>query len=256
MNFFSKLTALVVIVALVLSFASCVDLGAGENEDDFKKYFSGVYVLSANGLQKYLIDDFNTDIDMEDMDIPVVVPNEEYCYIGFRVANGYTVSLSEFAFFVRTASGEGALELEFYIVDKMPSSIKGEDGEDLEVPPIDEEENPPEEGGAENGGAEEGGAEEGGTETEPDPDLSEEDVFVPEGKFHDTVFHINENWESVLLEFDGAKTATSKQFVVVRIKNNCNIQYNEEEESEEEQIPAVSFTFNYLLFHFTDAHKE
>ena len=138
-----RLTALAVLVALLLSLASCADFGAGENEDDFKKYFSGVYLLSKKGLEKYLIEDFNKDINMEDTDIPQVVLCKEYCYIGFRVADDYTVSLSEFAFFARTDSGEGVLELEFYIVDKMPTSIKDDEGGNVEIPSPDAPDTPP-----------------------------------------------------------------------------------------------------------------
>ena len=50
MKLLCKLTALAVCVALLLSLVSCADFGVGENEDDFKKYFSGVYVLSKSGL--------------------------------------------------------------------------------------------------------------------------------------------------------------------------------------------------------------
>ena len=249
MNLFSKLTAFVVFIALVLSLVSCLDLGAGENEDDFKKYFSGVYVLSTSGAQKYSIADFNREIEMNDMDIPAVVPSEEYCYIGFRVAKGYTVSISEFAFFARSESG-GELELEFYIVDKMPTNIKGEDGEDVEKPPLDEDESatPGQDTVPGDGDVTEDG-------TEADTDISEDEVFDSLANFHTSTFTVNENWDSVLLEFDGSKTAKSEQYVVVRIKNNCFLS-NDDEDGEEQQAPSVSFTFNYLLFHFTDAHKE
>ena len=79
MKLLCKLTALAVCVALILSLASCADFGVGENEDDFKKYFSGVYVLSKSSAEKYSIEKFNRDIHMEDMDIPIVVPYNEYC---------------------------------------------------------------------------------------------------------------------------------------------------------------------------------
>ena len=137
MKLLSKLTALAVCVALIISLASCMDLGVGENEDDFKKYCSGVYVLSKTGAGKYNIGEFNRDIHIEDMDIPVVIPCDEYCYIGFRVSEEYTISVSEFAFFARTFGGDGELELEFYITDKMPTSIKDDDGNDVDVPELD-----------------------------------------------------------------------------------------------------------------------
>ena len=73
-----KLTALAVSLALLLSLASCADLGVGEGEDDFKEYFSGVHVLSRDGLEKYPMGDFNKEINLEDMEIPVIVDYAEY----------------------------------------------------------------------------------------------------------------------------------------------------------------------------------
>ena len=255
MKLLCKLTALAVCVALLLSLASCADFGAGENEYDFKKYFSGVYVLSKSGAQKYSIEDFNRDISIDDMDIPVVVPYEEYCYIGFRVADGYTVSLSEFAFFARSQSGSGVLELEFYIVDEMPTSIKGEDGSDIELPSHDEEETQSPNESETNDGSETDG------ENETDSAVREEDLFTTENKFHVSTFSVEEEWDSVLLEFEGSKAVNANQYIVVRINNNCYLSNHDEknvenEDAEEEKIPSASFTFNYLLFHFTDAHKE
>ena len=247
MKLLCKLTALAVCVALILSLASCADFGAGENEDDFKKYFSGVYVLSKSGAEKYAIEDFNRDIHMEDMDIPIVVPYNEYCYIGFRVSEEYTLSLSEFAFFAKTQSGEGELELEFYITDKMPSSIKDDDGNDVEIPELDAEENQmSQESDAD-------GETNSDSETETETEIREEDLFIPTNKFHTYTFSVGEEWNSVLLEFDGEKTIEPKQYVIVRVGNNC---YFSSDDEEEEKTPSVSFTFNYLLFHITDAHKK
>ena len=249
MKLLCKLTALAVCVALLLSLASCADFGAGENEDDFKKYFSDVYVLSKSGAEKYSIEDFNRDIHMEDMDIPIVVPYNEYCYIGFRVSEEYTLSLSEFAFFAKTQTGEGELELEFYVTDKMPTSIKDDDGNDVEMPGLDEGETqtPPEsDANSETNSDSE-------TETETETDIREEDLFIPANKFHTSIFSVGEEWNSVLLEFDGSKTIEPNQYVIVRVGNNC---YFSSDDEEEEKTPSVSFTFNYLLFHITDAHKK
>lgn len=242
MKLLSKLIAFAVCAALVLSLASCADLGAGENEDDFKEYFSGVYVLSKSGAKKHSIENFNRDINIEDMDIPVVVPCEEYCYIGFRVSDQYSLSISEFAFFAKTESGSGKLELEFYIVDKMPTSIKDDEGSDVEIPKLDEEETrTPQESNSDSEA-------ESDTETKTD----EDELFIPTNKFHTSTFSIGEEWDSVLLEFDGTKTVSPGQYVIVRVRNNC---YSSTD-GEKEGTPSVSFTFNYLLFHFTDAHKK
>ena len=247
MKLLCKLTALAVCVALLLSLASCADFGAGENEDDFKKYFSGVYVLSKKEAKKYPIEYFNCDIHMEDMDIPIVVPYDEHCYIGFRVSEEYTLSISEFAFFAKTQNGEGELELEFYITDKMPTSIKNDDGNDVEMTGVNEvETQTPSESDANS-------ETNSDSETETETEIREEDLFIPANKIHTATFSVGEEWDSVLLEFDGSKTIEPKQYVIVRVGNNC---YFSSDDEEEEKTPSVSFTFNYLLFHITDAHKK
>ena len=247
MKLLCKLTALAVCVALLLSLSSCADFGVGENEDDFKKYFSGVYVLSKSGVEKYSIEDFNRDIHMEYMDIPIVVPYNDYCYIGFRVSEEYTLSLSEFAFFAKTQNGEGELELEFYITDKMPTSIRDDDGNDVELPELDTAETQMSQESDANSETN------SDSETETETEIREEDLFIPANKIHTATFSVGEEWDSVLLEFDGSKTIEPKQYVIVRVGNNC---YFSSDDEEEEKTPSVSFTFNYLLFHITDAHKK
>lgn len=47
----------------------CMDLGVGEDENAFKEYFSGVYVLSRTGIKQFNIAEFNRNITLEDMGI-------------------------------------------------------------------------------------------------------------------------------------------------------------------------------------------
>ena len=239
MRRFFKLIAFAICLVLVLSLASCTDLGAGESTDALGEYFSKVYVLSENGSKEYSISHFNDDIDLEDIDIPVVVPYEEYCYIGFRVADGYTISLSEFAFFARTESESAVLELEFYTVDKMPTSIKDSSGNDVVISPSDGEGS----SGAQTGSDTGRGADEGSDNTD------EEDLFSSENRFHSASFSISEEWNSVLLQFNGEKTVKGGEYVIVRIKNNCFSALGDE------AYEPIAFTFNYLLFYINSAHK-
>ena len=247
MKLIQKLTALAVCVTLILSLASCVDTGAGEGEDDFKMYFSGVYLLAANGSKKYVlekhtIDKFNNDISMEDNDIPEVVSDNEYCYIAFKVSDGYTLSVSEFAFHVRTNEGDGVLDLSFYVADTLPTSSKNDDGA------LDGSEGG--ESGTESGGNDGDEGTEGGT----DEDVYEEDWVSSLNNFHSSSFSVGEEWNSVLLQFDSTQVATSGQYIVIRVNNNCLI--NTDSDDDEEKLAPVSFTFNYLLFYFVDAHKN
>jgi hypothetical protein len=247
MKLIQKLTALAVCVTLILSLASCMDTGAGEGEDDFKMYFSGVYLLAANGSKKYVlekhtIDKFNNDISMEDNGIPEVVSDKEYCYIAFKVSDGYTLSVSEFAFHVRTNEGDGVLDLSFYVADTLPTSSKNDDGA-----PDGSEGG---ESGTESGGNDGDEGTEGGT----DEDVYEEDWFSSLNNFHSSIFSVGEEWNSVLLQFDSTQVATSGQYIVIRVNNNCLI--NTDSDDDEEKLAPVSFTFNYLLFYFVDAHKN
>ena len=247
MKLIQKLTALAVCVALILSLASCVDTGAGEGEDDFKMYFSGVYLLAANGSKKYVlekhtIDKFNNDISMEDNDIPEVVSDKEYCYIAFKVSDGYTLSVSEFAFHARTNEGDGVLDLSFYVADTLPTSPKNDDGA-----PDGSEGG---ESGTESGGNDGDEGTEGGT----DEDVYEEDWVSSLNNFHSSIFSVGEEWNSVLLQFDSTQVATSGQYIVIRVNNNCLI--NTDSDDDEEKLAPVSFTINYLLFYFVDAHKN
>ena len=237
MKLFCRLGALALTVALLLSLAACADFGVGEGEDDFKQYFSGVHVLSASGAKDYPIEDFNRDIHLGDDEIPTVVSYDESCYIGFRVSDGYTVTLSEFAFFARAATS-GVLALEFYTVDKMPTSVKDKDGDGVTPPDPDA----PIAASAQT---------EEETGTEADTEISEEEIFIPSKKFHGSTFSVDEDWSSVHLKFDAPQVVRGGEYVVVRIHNNCA-----SPDGTEDATPSVSFTFNYLLFHFTDAHKK
>ena len=247
MKLIQKLTALAVCVTLILSLTSCVDTGAGEGGDDFKMYFSGVYLLAANGSKKYVlekhtIDKFNNDISMEDNDIPEIVSDKEYCYIAFKVSDGYTLSVSEFAFHARTNEGDGVLDLSFYVADTLPTSSKNDDGA-----PDGSEGG---EGGTESGGNDGDEGTEGGT----DEDVYEDDWVSSLNNFHSSIFSVGEEWNSVLLQFDSTQVATSGQYIVIRVNNNCLI--NTDSDDDEEKLAPVSFTFNYLLFYFVDAHKN
>ena len=235
-----KPIAFAICLSVVFSLAACTDLGAGEHEDALFEYFSKVYVLSKSGTEQYDISHFNDDIDIDDVDIPVVVPYDEYCYIGFRVADEYTVSISEFAFFAKTLSGSGVLDLEFYIVDKMPTSVKDSEGNDVSVSTPDEE--------ISNGAESDIEAEED-SESETSENIREEDLFVTENRFYTATFSVREEWDSVLLQFGGEKTVKGGEYVIVRIKNNCF------SASDEETREPIAFTFNYLLFYINSAHK-
>ena len=237
MRRFLKLIASAVCLFLVASLASCADLGAGDGTSALGDYFSEVRVLSEEGGRKYSMSHFTDEIESENGEIPVVVAYEEYCYVGFLVADRYTLSLSEFAFFARSEKGNGVLDLEFYIVDQMPTDINGSDGGDASVSSPASEESSEVEVGSE-------------TDSKSEETTLWEDQLLSDNRFYGARFSIGEKWDSVLLQFDGAKTVKGGEYVVVRIKNNCA------SATGEDTSEPIAFTFNYLLFYVNSAHES
>jgi hypothetical protein len=229
----------------ILFCTGCVDLGVGEDENAFKKYFSSVYVLSRTGIKQFNIAEFNRNITLEDMGVPVVpaLGYGQYSYIGFRVAGNYEVSIDEFAFFAKTAGDAGQLDLEFYVVKHMPTKIQIDDENTADGIPKDDEQ------AGENSSADSASASGGETGDESE-DITEDEVFNESSLCFVSHFSVENEWNSVLLEFEEVEVVPPKWFIVVRIRNNCYIKNEDEEET-----PPVSFTFNYLMCHCADVRK-
>lgn len=206
-------------------FASCADLGAGEIEEDYMDYFSSVILMSPDGKITEKISTFYEAMALgESSSMKDVVDYDDYRLIAFEVANGYTLTVGEFAFFLHTEERSASLDFDFYITDKLPSRVGR-----------NEETTPPE-------------------ETAPDgsnpPELSEEDVFGALESYHNASFFIEAEWDSVHLEFEEPQTVSAGDYIVVRIVNNtCTC-------GEEMAEPSVPFTFNYLLFYISEVEKN
>ncbi len=226
----------------------CVDLGVGDDENAFKEYFSSVYVLSRTGIKQFNIAEFNRNITLEDMGIPVVptLGYGQYSYIGFRVAENYEISIDEFAFFAKTAEDAGQLDLEFYVVKHMPTKIQIDDENTADGIPKDDEQSGEDSSDSESASGGETG-DETGDESE---DITEDEVFNDSSLCFVSHFSVTNEWNSVLLEFEEVEVVPPRWFIVVRIRNNCYIKNKDEEET-----PPVLFTFNYLMFHCADARK-
>lgn len=194
-------------------FTSCADLGAGL-EEDYVNYFSSVTLMTPNGNNTMRMSAFYEAIDLGESDHLIdAVDYDDYRLIAFKVANGYTLTISEFAFFLHTEEKSASLEFDFYVTDKLPSKVNG-----------NEETADPE-----------------GT-TAPD-ELTEEDVFGSLESYHNAFFSIDREWDSTHLEFDSPQTVEAGEYVVIRIVNNtCTC-------GEETPEPAIPFAFNYFLFY-------
>ncbi len=205
-------------VASLLSLGSCFfDMGEGADENAFFDYFSGVLLLSQAGrLKEEKIETFSADISIEDEGMKEVVVHDNYAYIAFCVAGGYTLTVEDFVFFARTAGDTAELSLDFFISDGLPPLLEGGDGEA-------------------SGGF--------------------EDIFTEPGYAH-AALSLSGEWNSTHLEFDEPQTVREHQFIIVRVNNNSYIPEATPDEDAPLRPLPIAFTFNYLLFRFTNVTKK
>ena len=219
--------------------SSCVDMGVGDDEEAFKKYFSSVILLSHEGRTERSIGAFNASITYENStDIKEVVNCSDYCYIAFQVSDGYTLVVDEFAFYAKTDGSQATLELEFYVTDEIPTKIENGDS-DVYFPGTSDGDNSvyiPETDSTSGEIIDRGESEK--TDT---------DIFTEDKKYYTDSMKVSSKWSSVLLEFDTKQTVNEGEYIVIRIKNNC-------ESADESQ--RIRFTINYLMFHFEDAKQN
>ena len=226
------------ISAVLLLLNGCVDMGAGDDDNDFKNYFSFVVTASHDGVQTSSIASFNKDIGLDDEEIDVVIPSRDYCYIGFRVKSGYTITVDEFAFFAKTDRQEdlGTLIFDMYVTDAFPTKIKKGEDDNTYLPELDD-----------GGGLIPPETDSDGNVVERDNEV-EDNIFEISPAFATGTIELSYEWNSVLLEFGQPQTARGGQYIVVRARNNCYI-------SETGRKDPMAFTFNRLMFYFSDVKK-
>jgi hypothetical protein len=215
-----KFVKILIVVLMVLPFlVSCADLGAGGLETNYTDYFSSVILMSPDGKKTKNINDFYESMSLgESSTMYDVVDYDDYRLIAFEVANGYTLTVSEFAFFLHTEKKTADLTFSFYVVDELPDRV----GKNKETETPDD------------------------SEQSPTDERTEEDVFEDLNSYHEAFISIGEKWDSVHLEFAQDQTVYAGQYIVVRITDNvCDC-------GEENPESAVPFTFNYLLFHISE----
>lgn len=216
---------LILLFMILPLMVSCADLGAGGFEEDYMDYFSSVILMSPDGKKTKKMADFYEAISLEDSDTMYdVVDFDDYRLIAFEVANGYTLTVSECAFFLHTEEKSADLTFSFYVADELPSRVEG----NTETTPPEETTNPD------------------GTTSE----RTEEDIFGSLDSYHDDVFSIGAEWDSTHLEFENTQSVDAGQYIVIRITNNvCTC-------GEEETEPSVPFTVNYFLFYIEEVTKN
>lgn len=241
MKAYPKKILSVILCVLSVLLCSCADMGEGLEQDSFKNYFSNVILLSHEGRSERSITAFNGEISLENStEIKDVIDCSDYCYIAFEVADGYVLKVDEFAFFARTEDVAGVLELEFYVTDELPTKIEGGES-DVYFPDSSGEDN--------SVYLPETDATSGEIVEREDGERSDADIFKAEDKYHSESMRVSAEWDSVLLEFDTPQTVKAGEYIVIRISNNCLAVGERENE-------RISFTINYLMFHFTQAEKS
>ncbi len=245
-----RIIAVILCVATVLSIGSCADLGEGEDEVTFHKYFSNVSLLSHYGYQRLKIKTFH-EFPEDEAEIEEVVATLDYCYIAFRVSSKYTLSVNDFAFFAKAKKGtQGTLILEFFISDHIPTRLKDSGDDEYTYLPKDT---------AAEDAAEDSSPETYAHETDENGDNIERDevdenIFDRPG-YAKTTFEITDDWDSTYLEFDQPQTVEPGHYIVLRVKNNCYIK-DAETDPELADAERVSFTFNYLMFNFSNVTEH
>ncbi len=246
MKLLRRVGVLLLCAALTFGGTSCVDLGEGLDENSFQQYFSKVWLLSHSGLSLHEVSKFHQYAEGE-TEIEQVVPMRDYCYIAFCVSD-YTLTVNDFAFFAKTNGGSHTMVMEFYITNELPTRLK-DSGSDEYVPlPSDPDENAEDADVDKTHIYEDDG--EGGTV--PREETDETELFSEAG-YAKSTFEVDEEWDSVYLNFDKPQTVTKGQFIVVRIKNNCILDIPDPDIRENGQIV---FTFNHLMFNFSGVTKH
>ncbi len=237
----AKRIALAILCLVAVFLSACADFGAGLTETSFYDYFSGVYMLSHDGMHEKDIKDFNMPISMEESDkIEEAVPEREYAYIAFRVAGGYTLAVDEFAFFAKGIDG-GTLELDFFIADKIPTKLEDTDGSYTYFPDISVDDPESTDHTHYDGDRYYPTTNAEGT-VETRANEVDESAFSG-GGYAKTSFELSAYWNSAHLEFPEPQTVRAGQYIVIRVQNNCK--------APDGTVPApVKFTINYLMFRF------
>ena len=216
---------LILLLMILPLMVSCADLGAGGFEEDYMDYFSSVILMSPDGKKTKRMTDFYEAISLEDSDTMYdVVDFDDYRLIAFEVATGYTLTVSECAFFLHTEEKSADLMFSFYVADELPSRVEG----NTVTTPPEEPTNP----------------------DDTTSERTEDDIFGSLDSYHNDTVSIGAEWDSTHLEFDDAQTVEAGQYIVIRITNNvCSC-------GEEETEPAVPFTLNYFLFYIEEVTKN
>ncbi len=262
MKGWKRVVAVGLCAVAAFSTAACADMGVGEHETSFYDYFSRVYMFSDRSLKKRKIAAFNASIETGAEEMQTVVPAEKYCYIAFRVDKSYTLEIEEFACHAKTEKETERLELDFYVTATMPTTVEVDLGS-LKFPSLTDDDSgtladeedvipelpSPEEGegsAAEGSSAEESSLEESSAEEEEE--RTESDLFSESLKFASTSMQISPTWDSTLLTFDKPQTVKPREYIVLRVRNNCIIT--------DSPLTPVAFTVNYLMFRFTKVEKK
>jgi len=224
-----RLIAFLVSLAVILALASCADMGAGATADAYRDYFSSVVLLDREG-GRY-DENFETFLDFSgedsDTEVPVVIEERTYTYVAFRVSDGYTLTVSELALFLKAAE-KGSVMTEIYRSDMIPTKIDLGGGQYLyypdesgEMPKKDDEGNYID------------------REDEVDESVLDETKLIATAGLRAAP-----DWDST--HVDLTKTVISGgEYLILKFVENCALNDGEN--------AYGPFTLNYIMFYFDEA---
>ncbi len=222
---------LISVIILCLSLSSCMDMGEVADAEQFKDCFDSVHLLDRGEHSTVSIGSFSAFEADSSYDIEQVLDPSEYCYIAFQAADGYTLTVSELAFFAKI-EGEGVLNYEVYVTDALPEMILNSDGSYTTYP--------------------------NGLGTVPNLDPSTavtESIFSEDCLVGSAALRTDSDWDSTHLKLDRAVVLSEENYLVIKFTDNCVKIQDGTAEGEPPvygELLPLRFTVNYLLFYFDE----
>lgn len=221
-----RLTAfLVTLAVIILALTSCADMGAGESVDDCRDYFSSVVLLDREGRHD---DDIATFLNFEDEDsdltVHEVIKESDYCYVALQVREGYTLTISEMAMFLRSDERSG-FAIELYRSDKIPTKLGNGDGTYTYLP--DENGDMP-------------SKDKDGNYVDRKDEV-DESVLNSTNLIKRDALRASSDWDSTHVDFSRT-TITGGEYLVIKFVDNCA--------GGEKLANTYRFTLNYIMFYF------
>lgn len=208
-----------------------MDMGGVADGEEFKSCFDSVHLLDRREHTRVSIDRFSAFDAESSSRIEDVIDLSDYCYVAFQAEEGYTLTISELAFFGR-AEGETVIRYEVYVTDALPEMILNPDGSYTTYP------------------------DELGDVPELDPETAiTEKIFSEDKLVGSSSLRTDEDWDSTHIKLDRDVILSEGNYLVIKFCENTVTEADTGTEGEPPvlgELNTVNFTLNYLLFYFEE----